>query len=107
MSQITIKTKDKETYILEFTKKSVKRMSAEGFNLDTVTEKPIIGIPALFRGAFLANHKGISAEKVDSIYDELNHKEDLVHKLVEMYIEPINALFSEPENEGNASWEVS
>ena len=105
---ITIKAKDGQTYKLEFTKKTVATMAKNGFDYNTVASNPIIGIPGLFEGAFLANHKMVKSSVISEIYNTLPNKEELINTLVEMYVEPINALIADPkDDEGNGSWEVS
>jgi len=107
MSQIKITTKDKETYTLEYTRRTVKIMAQNGFNINSVSETPVIGIPALFEGAFYANHRQLSASEIEKIYYSISNKEGLIQKLVEMYLEPVNALIKEPDDEsGNSKWEV-
>ena len=98
---------DKE-YCLEFTRKSVETMERQGFVAEEITVKPMVTLPALFRGAFLANHSSVKREKIDEIYSKMTNKSELITKLVEMYNEPISALVDEPEeNEGNLDWTTS
>lgn len=95
------------TYTLEYTRKSVEMMEKQGFIADDVEKKPMTMLPALFAGAFLAHHRFVKREIIDSIYKKLTHKDKLIEKLVEMYNEPIMTLLTEPEqegNEGNLSW---
>lgn len=92
-------------YTLEFTRNSIKTMESQGFTLSQVADKPISVLPALFRGAFLANHKFVKAEVIDKIFARMTDREKLFETLAEMYNEPIVALMDEPEsNEGNISW---
>ena len=95
------------TYTLEYTRKSVEMMEKQGFIADDVEKKPMTMLPALFAGAFLAHHRFVKREIIDSIYKKLTNKDKLIEKLVEMYNEPIMTLLTEPEqegNEGNLSW---
>ena len=65
-------------------------------------------LPALFAGAFLANHRFVKQEVIDDIYSKMTNKGDLIGKLAEMYNEPIMALVDEPEEaEGNLDWTAS
>lgn len=109
MSSIKITTKEGKEYILEYNKKTVVAMQRDGFDLKDIEAKPNIAIPALFKGAFLAHHRYIKADEVDAIYDGLKKKGELINTLIEMYYEPVNALFSEEDEdeEGNGGWEVS
>ena len=97
-----------EAYTLEFTRRSVERMEQSGFNVAEIRTKPVSTLPTLFAGAFIAHHRGLKPQIIDEIFESLPDKELLLQKLSEMYAEPIESLFSEPESDaGNASWEVS
>lgn len=98
----------KQTYTLEFTRKTVAQMERNGFIAEDVTRKPMSLLPALFAGAFQAHHRFVKQEVIDSLYDRLGSKTELIGKLVEMYNEPILALMTDPEGqdgaEGNVDW---
>lgn len=101
---LTITANDVE-YTLEFTRKTVSILEKQGFVLSDIEAKPMTILPALFAGAFLAHHRYVKREVIDSIYDSMPNKEDLIKRLAEMYNEPIEALIAEPEeSEGNVSW---
>lgn len=102
---LTIKYNE-NTYTLEFTRTTVAAMERQGFVAEEVEKKPATLLPALFAGAFMANHRTIKREKIEAIYDQLPDKSGLIQKLVEMYNEPIAALLDEPEDgsAGNATW---
>ncbi len=96
-----------KTYTLEFTRKTVALMEQQGFIAEDVNKKPMTYLPALFAGAFLANHKFVKRDVIDNIYSRLGRKDELIQKLVEMYNEPILTLLDEPEQEGpegNLDW---
>jgi hypothetical protein len=98
---------DKE-YTLEFTRKTVEQMERQGFVASDVKEKPMSTLPALFAGAFLANHRFTKSDVIEEIYSKMTNKQDLIGKLAEMYNEPIMALVDEPDaNEGNLNWTAS
>ena len=98
---------DKE-YTLEFTRKTVEQMERQGFVASNVKEKPMSTLPALFAGAFLANHRFTKSDVIEEIYSKMTNKQDLIGKLAEMYNEPIMALVDEPDaNEGNLNWTAS
>jgi hypothetical protein len=65
----------------------------------------------LFRGAFIAHHRGLFAkdsELIDKIFEKMPDKETLLEKLSEMYREPFDMLLADPdESEGNAKWGAS
>lgn len=95
-------------YVLEFTRRSVRTMEQNGFNINEVANKPMTLLPTLFKGAFLANHRFAKAEVIDAIYEKMTNRDDLIAKLVEMYHEPLQQLMDEPEeNEGNVNWTAS
>lgn len=101
-------TYDDKEYVLEYTRKTVAEMEKKGFIASEITEKPMTTLPALFAGAFLANHRFVKQETIDTIYSKLTNKEELIGKLAEMYNEPILTLVEEPEeNAGNVSWTAS
>jgi hypothetical protein len=103
--QFTYQDKD---YCLEFTRKSVETMERNGFVASDIEVKPMTVLPALFRGAFLANHRFEKAEVIDKIFASMTNKSELINKLSEMYNEPILTLVDEPEeSEGNVKWTAS
>ena len=97
------------TYTLEYTRKTVEAMEKNGFVAADVERKPMTLLPALFAGAFLAHHRFVKRDVIDSIYARMNHKDELIAALVEMYNDPLLSLLDEPEqegNEGNLSWKT-
>ena len=101
--QITFSYDGKE-YTLEYDLKRVKMMERLGFNIHEIDAKPMTLFPQLFWGAFQKHHKGISQDITDEIYKHIKNRDALISKLMDMYIDPINALFDEP-SEGNVSWD--
>ena len=98
-------TFDGKEYTLEYTRKTVAEMERKGFIASEITDKPMTTLPALFAGAFLANHRFVKQEVVDTIFSKLTNKEALIGKLAEMYNEPILTLVEEPtEDKGNVDW---
>ena len=95
-------------YTLEYTRRSVERMEREGFLASEMRDKPMTTLPALFAGAFYANHPWVKREVVNEIFAKMGDKSELIGKLAEMYNEPISALVDDPEeNAGNVSWTAS
>lgn len=95
------------TYTLSFNRKTVQQLTRQGFKPDMITEQPAIGIPMLFKGAFLVHHRMIKDDLTDRIWESLKNKSELIGKLMEMYVEPINELISEPDEEDeekNVDW---
>lgn len=98
---------DGRDYTLTYTRRTVTQMSDNGFNIQKAIDDPVSGIPKLFAGAFLKYHRTISQNEIDKIWDAIPSKEEFITKLVEMYNEPVDALFGEPEDEEKkAMWEV-
>lgn len=105
--QIQFSYKGKE-YTLEYTRRSVERMEREGFLASEMRDKPMTTLPALFAGAFYANHPFMKKDLIEEIFARLPEKNELIGKLAEMYNEPISALVDDPEeNEGNVDWTAS
>ena len=101
-------TYEGKEYCLEYTRKSVEQMEKQGFAASEIQSKPMTVLPALFAGAFLANHRFVKPDVVDAIYAKMTNKSELIGKLAEMYNEPIMALVDEPEEaEGNVNWTAS
>ena len=105
--QLRFTYQDKE-YVLEYNRKSVEIMEKKGFVASDIESKPVTVLPALFAGAFLANHRFVKQEVIDAIYAKMTNKQELIGKLAEMYNEPIMTLIDEPEEaEGNLDWTAS
>ena len=101
-------TYENKEYVLEYTRKSVEAMEKKGFVASDIETKPVTVLPALFAGAFLANHRYEKPEVIEEIYSKMTNKQELIGKLAEMYNEPIMALVNEPdESEGNLDWTVN
>jgi len=102
--QLKFTYEDKE-YTLEFTRRTVTEMEKKGFVAAEVETKPMSTLPTLFAGAFLAHHRYVKPDVIDTIFSKLTKKEDLIGKLAEMYNEPILTLVEEPEEDkGNLDW---
>ena len=105
--QLKFTFEDKD-YVLEYTRRSVEMMERKGFVASDVRDKPMTTLPALFAGAFLANHRFVRQEVIDRIYAKMTNKQELIGKLAEMDNEPITALVDEPEEDlGNVDWTAS
>ena len=105
--QLNFKYQDKE-YCLEYNRRSVEMMERNGFNAEDINSKPMTTLPALFAGAFLANHRYVKQSVIDEIFSKMTNKSELIGKLAEMYNEPIMTLIDEPEDiEGNVEWTPS
>ena len=97
-------------YTLEFTRKTIEMMEKNGFVISDMDRKPMTLLPALFAGAFLAHHRFVKRDVIDGVYAKLNHKDELIGALVEMYNDSLMALFDEPEQQedeaGNPNWKA-
>ena len=101
-------TYEGRNYTLEYTRKTVEMMESRGFVAEDVKTKPMTTLPALFAGAFLANHRFVKQDVIDAIYAKMPNKGELIGKLAEMYNEPSMTLMEEPEeSEGNLTWTTS
>lgn len=108
MSKTIEFTYDDKDYVLEFTRRTVEQMERQGFVASDVRDKPMLTLPALWAGAFLAHHRGLKPSVIKEIYDLCENKQELIGKLSEMYNEPIMALIEEPEkSEGNVIWKAN
>ena len=98
-----------QDYTLEFTRKTVEKMEDQGFVIGDAQKKPVSTLPTLFAGSFLAHHRYVKQDTIDKIFAEIPNKETFMLNLIEMYAEPVNALFDEPqgESEKNAVWEAN
>ena len=95
-------------YTLEYTRRTVEQMEKAGFVAENIKTKPMLMLPQLFAGAFLAHHKFTKPEVIDEIYAKMTNKGELIGKLAEMYNEPILALIDEPaESSENLTWTQS
>ena len=91
-------------YCLEYTPNSVKQMEAGGFNINDLGDKPATRIEQLWAGAFLENHRRVSASIVKELYGKMKDKEALLGKLSEMYNNALAYLLPDEDDEGNVEW---
>lgn len=97
-------------YTLAFNRQTVQQLSQLGFRSSMMTDQPEIGVPMLFRGAFMVHHRNMRNELKDKIYDSLVNRRQLIEQLYIMYLEPINAMIDEPDTDDeskNVSWEAN
>ena len=106
--QVTVTDANGKKYKLGFTRKSIRDMESKGFNPEEVQSKPVSQLPILIKGVFATYNPMLSEKQVMDIWGDLKDKQDLLGVIIEMYAEPVTALFDEPkDNEKNATWEVS
>lgn len=98
---------DGTDYVLEYTRRTVRELEAEGFNTNEIDTKPMTMIPLLVAGAFRKNHRFTKPDTIDKIYQAVPRKDEFVQALAEMYNETVNTLIEEPTaDEGNVQWET-
>lgn len=105
MAKTITLTYEGREYTLEFTRTTIAEMERRGFRATDIEAKPMLTLPALFSGAFLAHHRNVKANVIDAIFNKIPNKQDFIFALGEMYNEPLESLTDEPEeSEGNAEW---
>ena len=106
-TKIIISDKDGTKYTLEFNARVVKNMERRGFQLNT--DYPHTMIEDLFLGAFQANHKSVTPERVKEIWRQQTKKDELLGILTKLYMKPLEELMAEPEGEEGSetpTWET-
>ncbi len=98
-----------KSYNLEYSLRTAGQCEQDGFVLESLGDKPATMIPLLFHWSFAKNHRGMTKKQTSDIFEEMNHKTELVTALGEMYAEAVNALVDteDEEDEGNANWTVT
>lgn len=80
MAKQIIFTYEGKDYTLEYTRRTVQQMEAEGFVGEDVEKRPMTLLPALFAGAFKAHHRFVKQEVIDKIFAAMPDKETLIGK---------------------------
>lgn len=94
-------------YTLEYNRNSVALIEKQGFCIEEFTKKPMLMLPLAFEGLFYKNHKMVSREIIEKIYDKMKSKDTLIKTIAEMLSETYTSLQSEPtEKEGNIEWKI-
>ena len=94
-----------KNYVLEYTRKSVEEMERRGFVAEDVLTKPLIVLPELFAGAFIANHRFTKRKLINEIFSKIDDKGGLVNSLAEMYSVVIDEFVDELETHNdNLTW---
>lgn len=92
-------------YTLEFNRESVKLLERAGFDINLIRPQPMTMLPMLFEGAFHMHHRRVEKDVIRKMFDKIKGKDELMNALLELYNEPVKALFDEPEDdEGNVTW---
>lgn len=105
MKQITVRDKDKNSYVLTFTADTVKATEARGFVLEELQRQPMTMLPLLLEGAFLAKEANrVTPGQVIEIWQGVRDKKTLLEKIVLLYNDPIDEMLV---TEGNEEWEAN
>lgn len=92
-------------YTLEFNRESVKLLERAGFDISLIRPQPMTMLPMLFEGAFHMHHRRTEKDVIRKMFDKIKGKDELMNALLDLYNEPVKALFDEPEDdEGNVTW---
>lgn len=103
MNKNIVITYNDTKYTLEFTRDSVRQMERSGFNVNKALDTPMTSLETLFVGAFLANHGKAIKDGVPEKILKNGIPREMFGKLVDMYNEPLAAMF----DEGNLEWETN
>lgn len=97
-----------KTYVLTYTRESIKQMEAQGFQIENIVKTPMTTLPQLFAGAFLARERYTKRSVINEIFDNITNRQELIGKLTELYNEPLAAMLDDPEEgEKNVVWEAT
>lgn len=100
---IKLTFEDKE-YTLEFTRKTLEKMEADGIYIAELQNKVVTTTVNLFRYSFFANHKRMKNEEIERVYNKISKKQELIAKLTEMVMDTLNSLYEEPEEKNAITW---
>jgi len=95
--------KDKD-YTLEYTRKTLEKMEADGINLTELDKKPVTILPKLFEYAFFANHKRTSKELIEEMFELFTDKNEMYNKLSKMAMETLKTLFEDSTEKNAIKW---
>lgn len=102
--QFTYKDVD---YTLEYTRKTLEKMEADGIVLSQMDQKPVTILPKLFQYSFYAHHKRISKALVEEIFELFTDKNDMYNKLSTMATDTVNTLFEENDSKNAIKWKAN
>lgn len=106
---ITLRNERGDIYVLEFNRSVVKFAEAKGFKIQVLDDGiSLSAIEELFYYSFRMHQPGISRAETDSIlYDELGGlREDMLQRLVELYLQPFNTLIATEDSGKNSKMTV-
>lgn len=86
-------------YTMTYTLDIIRAMEANGFSIEKLEECPATNVPLLFAGALMAKQKRIPDSEIKEVYSALPNKRGLINMLKTMYMETVNQLIEEPEEQ--------
>lgn len=100
---------DGKDYTLEYDRKSVRVMEANGLRINEIATQPYSMLEILWTGAFLKNHKNENNEKILDIYKHIKNKEELNAGLVSMFNETYTSLIGNDDSDEskNIEWKMN
>jgi len=97
-------------YTLEYDRKAIKIMEANGLKIKDIEDQPLSMIELLWQGAFLKNHKHEKSENIQKIYEKIGDKSDLNAGLISMFTETYTSLMGDSEEDDETKkieWKMS
>lgn len=93
LNPLKVITENGDTYVLEFSRASVKFAEQRGFDIGELTKFPQTNIPAFWFYAFRKNHQNMARTKTDEILEELGGlTPEELERLVQLYNQPTESL---------------
>lgn len=94
-------------YCLEYDRNAIMAMEKEGFSLENIKSQSVTMTDIAFTYAFLKNHKKVTSQKINEIFESLHDKTGLLGALIEMYQEAYISIYSDNEDESkNTEWKI-
>jgi hypothetical protein len=82
----------KETYTLDFNRESVVFMAQRNFTMDDLSDTIAVKGEELWYYAFRANHKKMSRNQTDKLYEKMGGlAPKLIKRLIELYYQALNS----------------
>ena len=106
---ITLRGEQGDIYVLEFNRSSIKIAEAKGFKIQVLDEGiSLSAIEELFYYSFRMHQPNMSRAETDRIlYEELGGlREDMLQRLVELYLKPFNTLIATEDSGKNSKMTV-
>ena len=107
MAKVISFTYNDTEYTLEYTRKTLEKMEADGIVLAQLDKKPVTILPKLFQYAFFAHHKRISKVLVEEIFELFTDKNEMYNKLSAMAMDTLNTLFEDSTAKNEIKWKAN